>query len=349
MTQPTHKPLPFRPLLTAAGLLLVLLTLLATAGCKSAPTDTRSSSMIMTGEAFIESHERERIEQDRAAILGMAGEYKVSFDFHEVLVVRDGYDLAEPYHAEATELVKVIEDRGDFISLQHLLVVWMDDEPHVVKHWRQDWTYQGTQLYDYQGENRWSPTRISAGDAEGAWVQSVFQVDDSPRYWGVAKWVHQDGVSTWSAQTNRPLPRRESTKRDDYQVMGAVNAHIVTAEGWVHEQQNRKIDIHNDQSPVIAIEIGVNTYTRTDEVNFAAAEEYWQNTHAYWAQVRAVWDEVYAQRKPIHLEERWRGDTMFTHLFDLADLYWGEADVSDAPKQIREIVDAFLSRPVAAR
>ena len=306
----------------------------------SARTDNASDSAVTDAARF---------EQDRAAILGMAGEYTVSFDFREVMAVRDGYDLAEPYHTEATELVKVIEDRGEFISLQHLLVVWVEDEAHVIKHWRQDWAYQGTELYDYKGENRWVPMRISEDQAEGAWVQSVYQVDDSPRYWGVGQWVHQDGVSTWSAPTHRPLPRRELDKRDDYQVVGAVNTHIVTADGWVHEQQNRKIDIHNDQSPVIAIEIGVNTYTKTTEIDFAEAEEYWEKTHAYWAQVRAVWADIYAQRKPIVLEERWRGDTMFTHLFDLADLYWGETDVSGAPAQIREIIDAFLSREVAQR
>jgi hypothetical protein len=318
--------LPYRPLTTLAAAAAVIAAALGMFGCAS------------------------KFERDRAAILGMAGEYEVTFEFEEIEAVRDGYELAEPYKTGATELVKVIADEGEFISLQHLLVVWMDDgEPHVIKHWRQDWTYEGTQMYDFAGENRWNPTTISPADAEGAWVQSVYQVDDSPRYWGIGKWEHERGVSTWSAPTNRPLPRREHTKRDDYQIVGAINTHIVTADGWVHEQLNRKIDIHNEASPVIAIEEGLNTYTKTGEVDFSEAEEFWENSEKYWAEVRAVWADVFAKRQPIKLEERWRGDTMFTHLFDLADLYWGEEDVSEARGEVREIIDQFLSRPVAQR
>ena len=339
---------PYRPVMTLLATAAIAAAALGMIGCQSRGVQTTPSMIhVPTGNELVN---RAKLEQDRAAILGMAGEYEVSFDFHEVLSVRPGYELAEPYHAQATELVIVIADTGRFISMQHLLVVWMDDgQPHVVKHWRQDWTYQGTELYDYAGENRWNPQAISPADAEGAWTQAVYQVDDSPRYWGSAKWVHQNGVSTWSAATHRPLPRRELSKRDDYQIVGAVNTHIVTAEGWVHQQRNRKIDIHNAQSPVIVIEIGVNTYTKTDAVDFAAAQEYWANTNAYWAQVRAAWAEVYATRQPIELKNRVRGDTLFTHLFDLADLYWGEADTAKAKGQARAIIDDFLSRPVAGR
>ena len=63
------------------------------------------------------------IEQDRKAILAMAGDYKVTFQFQETVGIKPGYELKEPYHSEATEFIEVIEDRGDFISLQHVLVL----------------------------------------------------------------------------------------------------------------------------------------------------------------------------------------------------------------------------------
>lgn len=338
----------FRPVLTLLGALGILLAAFGLIGCGTTPHADKAAGP-EASQAQPGLSAQARFELDRKAILGMVGEYKVRFDFHEIMPVRQGYELAEPYHSEATELVKVISDTGSFISLQHLLVVWTEGKPHVVKHWRQDWQYEGTEMYRFAGENRWLPTSVAEADARGAWVQSVFQVDDSPRYWGVGRWSHADGVSTWSAESNRPLPRRESTRRSDYQIVGGVNTHIITPQGWVHEQRNRKIDIHNDQSPVIALEIGVNTYTKTDQVDFAAANEYWEKTRAYWQQVRAEWQEVYAQREPIELADRVRGDTMSTHFFDLSDLYWGKPDASQAREQIREIIKAFLTRPAVAR
>src|SRR5690606_21853417 len=116
------------------------------------------------------------------------------------------------------------------------------DQTHVVKHWRQDWQYEGAKGYDFQGENVWEPTTYSKAQARDGWMQSVYQVDDSPRYWGVGQWVHRDGVSTWtSSLTNRPLPRREFSKRSDYQVLAAINTHVVTDDGWMHYQSNYKL------------------------------------------------------------------------------------------------------------
>ena len=172
-------------------------------------------------------------------------------------------------------------------------------------------------------------------------MQSVYQVDDSPRYWGVGKWSHRDGVSTWSAPTNRPLPRREFSKRKDYQVVGAVNTHVVTPTGWVHYQHNHKLDKEHATQPVIALEVGVNTYEKTTETDFTAAEEYWANTDAYWAEVRAAWADVYGERQTLSLKSKWKGDKMYSHIFDLADDYWGQDDVSAARVKIDEVIDAF--------
>src|SRR5690606_39448320 len=53
-----------------------------------------------------------------------------------------------PYQSWGTEYVFVSEDRGDFIALQHVLVMRMQDrdgrisEPLVTRHWRQEWRYE---------------------------------------------------------------------------------------------------------------------------------------------------------------------------------------------------------------
>lgn len=339
-----HKPLfadlPLRPMLTLVAALLIAAAALGLLGCSAtgAPADTASaSSQSRTVKADA------KFEQDRRAILGMAGEYKVSFEFEETMALRDGYELKEPYHSQASELVKVIKDTGDSISMQHLLVVGQGDDQHVVKHWRQDWVYQADAGYEFQGDNVWEPITFSDEQAEGAWVQSVYQVDDSPRYWGIGTWDHRDGVSTWSAAANRPLPRREFSKRDDYQVLGAVNTHVVTDAGWMHYQSNYKLDKKAEDQKVIALESGVNTYTKTDEVDFGKAREYWQKTAPYWQEVRDAWSQVYGQRETIKLANRWKGDKMYTHMFDLADLYWGKADASEAREKIDTIIATFMN------
>ena len=83
------------------------------------------------------------LERDRRAILAMAGPYRVSFDFLEVLRFDPALKPDAPYQSWGTEYVFVSEDRGDFIALQHVLVmhVQMEDgstsKPMVVRHWRQ--------------------------------------------------------------------------------------------------------------------------------------------------------------------------------------------------------------------
>ena len=328
-----------RPILTLAGALAILLAAMGLIGCSAVSTDA----------AHATTNPVDTFEQDRAAILGMAGAYRVTFDFEETLALRDGYTLKPPYHAEADELVLVIQDTRDFISLQHLLVVRQGGEAHVIKHWRQDWRYQGTQGYDYAGDNTWTPVTYSDAQARGAWVQAVFQVDDSPRYWGVGRWTHHEGVSAWTAEpTHRPLPRREASKRNDYSVLSAVNTHIVTATGWVHQQDNRKLDPSDTHQPVLALEVGVNRYRKTDGQGLAKARDYWRHTAPYWAQVRNAWAEVYGRRQTIRLADRWKGDRLYTHLFDLSDLYWGEDDTRSVRPKIRRVIDAFLlSRQLA--
>ncbi|MFI4861793.1 MAG: DUF6607 family protein [Phycisphaerales bacterium JB063] len=339
--------IPFRPLLTLAGAAALLLTLLATVGCASgASTHTASTSAGVTpGPRTAADFER-----DRAAILGMTGEYKVSFDFAETLAIREGYELADPYHSEANELVLLVEDTGEFISLQHLLVVTHGGESHVIKHWRQDWAYESSDGYSFQGDNVWEPIGYDTATAKGTWVQSVYQVDDSPRYWGRGTWIHRDGVSTWSSTlTNRPLPRREFSKRSDYQILSAINTHVVTPDGWMHYQSNYKLDLESEDSPVIALESGVNTYERVSDVDFAAAHEYWDNTAVYWAQVRAVWDDIFTQQETVALRSAVRGDPMYNHLFDLADEYWGDAECADARGRVAELIGEFRTADAIAQ
>ena len=241
------------------------------------------------------------LERDRRAILAMAGPYRVSFDFLEVVRFDPALKQDAPYQSWGTEYVFVAEDRPDFIALQHILamrVLQADgkvSEPMVVRHWRQEWRYQAERLLAYQGTNTWAPREVPVADRQGTWVQSVYQVDDSPRYAARGRWQHSEGMSTWiSDETWRPLPRREFSVRKDYDVLLGTNRHTITPSGWVQEENNLKlasIDGH-----YLSREYGVARYERIRDFDFSPAQRYFTRTEPFWAEVRAAWREASASR-----------------------------------------------------
>lgn len=288
---PCHHHRPLAAALFAAGGLTLAAALPATA------TEAEVDAAPATAPATDAGPVIEAPSADRAAIRAMAGSFEVSFDFRETVATQPGYEITEPYHADAIELVTVIADEPNFISLQHVLVVETPDDgnPTVVKHWRQDWRFQDTELLEYAGHERWERRHLSSDEVTGTWSQAVYQTTDAPRYEAVGTWTHEAGISTWeSTDTWRPLPRREYTKRDDYHVVGCINRHVITPEGWVHEQHNRKLVLDPAGNTVgrVAHEIGVNRYTRCDASRLDPATRYWAEHGDRWAEIRAAWDTV---------------------------------------------------------
>ena len=231
--------------------------------------------------------------QDRAAILGMAGEFAVTFHFQETVGFQSGYELKKPYTEDAQELVLVAKNEPRQIELQHLLLAGGE----VIKHWRQVWTFEDTRVCEFRGSDTWRMRDLGADEARGTWTQLVTQVDDSPRYESYGRWTHDAGVSTWtSGHTWRPLPRRESGRSKEYQVIAGTNRHTLTPAGWVHEQDNTKTAVTDGKATAaIAREIGVNTYRclRPDEkADFTAARQMWEKDGTFWNQVTATWLEV---------------------------------------------------------
>lgn len=245
-----------------------------------------------------------RFERDRQAILAMAGDYEVRFAFHETTPFVEGYTPLEPKLSGGHEVVRVIEDTGERIVLQHILVAEHEGQAIVIKHWRQDWTYQPAEVLTYVGLNRWDLVEVPAEDRAGAWSQTVWQTDDSPRYGGVGRWTYENGVAEWESETQRPLARRDAIRTPPYDHYDAMNRHALTPFGWVHEQDNAKIDTLEDGTTATVVhEFGVNTYRRFDGFQVAAAETYWAATADYWAAVRAAWDEAIAAGDGVYVEE----------------------------------------------
>ncbi|MCW1884355.1 hypothetical protein OKA04_06400 [Luteolibacter flavescens] len=242
--------------------------------------------LLISGSAFAADA---TFEKDRKAILSMAGDFKVGFHFQETFSMHEGYKAEEKaYTEDAFETVKVVEDSGKRIVLQHILQVG----PMVVKHWAQIWTYEDTEILEFQGGRVWTTKKLTADEAKGKWSQRVTQVDDSPRYEGFAAWVHNaGGTSEWTAAANRPKPRREE-KRGDYDLLLVMNRHTITPEGWFHEQDNTKWVKREDASYPLVREVGFNPYIRVKDHDFAKSNDYWTKTESFWKDVRNVWDEL---------------------------------------------------------
>lgn len=323
---------------------------------------TRGSPVTLAPEISVPRPEFARatsaFERDRAAILALAGDYRVNFHFLESVGLTGNYSPSRPYHSWATEHIRVIADTGRFISLQHTLVMFFrnpdgtDSEPMTMKHWRQDWTFEDTDLHTFRGQSTWARRRASRDEAAGAWSQAVFQVDDSPRYEALGRWEHRGNLSVWTSERAwRPLPRREHTVRKDYDVMEGVHRIVLTPTGWLHEQNNWKRVAGEAPPPAdaaprfVAAEIGLDRYERISAPSLAAADAYWSRTSGYWAAVRRAWAEAHANRERFALRDQVDGQALFEHHFDFAGkLADGQPfDDAAAERHARATVERFLA------
>jgi hypothetical protein len=267
----------------------------------------------------------------------------VSFHFEETLVCTPAYEPGGVYEEDAAELVRVIADDGRRIALQHVLVVDAGSEdPMVVKHWRQVWTHEDPEQLVFRGHDTWETLRSTPEEAAGTWTQAVYQVGDAPRYESRGRWSHAGSSSIWDAEESwRPLPRREK-HREDYQAVGARNRHVITPEGWAHEQQNRKLVLDGEGAcvGVLVHELGLNRYERYEGRELAPAVAYWDGTAPFWADVRAVWSEALAGG------EAWRiqGGRTINSLTSMADDYLEGAwrDEAERLDRIRDLVSSSL-------
>jgi hypothetical protein len=286
-------------------------------------------------------------ERDRRAILTMAGTYRVSFDFLEVVSFDANAQPKAPYQSWGTEKIYVDRNEGGFISLVHILEmrIKQDDgsvsEPMVTKHWRQDWRYEPEYIVEFKGRDRWQRRKLAPAQAKGQWSQTVYQVDESPRYASVGRWQHTPSFSTWlSGETWRPLPRREWSVRNDYQVLIGTNRHTITLHGWIQEENNLKGVLATDrqledEQPFLAREYGVARYERIRDMDFAAADRYYERTRQFWNEVRARWNDAFASQEHITLRGPVDQLGLFVPLFEHAEaIAQGEQIANSSSRQV---------------
>lgn len=283
------------------------------------------------------------VKADKEAIKSMCGCYEVSFNFAEVYSPDLGYDLKKPYTSQATEWISIVSESDESVSMQHILQV---SPERIIKHWRQDWKYEDTELLQYKNASTWQVKRITEKEAKGTWTQEVFQVDDSPRYEGFGKWNHQEGFSFWEGSSDAPLPRRDLTTRDDYTVMQRRNRHTVFGDKHLHEEDNEKIDRSTKYGDeVIAVEKGYNTYKKVADDKCQFAKAWWENNQTFWAEVRTEWSKITTGKDEIKLDfEKGKNADFYKAMFGLGKKYMAEEKFKskEARKEINALLVKFL-------
>lgn len=271
---------------------------------------------------------------DQQNIKDMCGCYEVRFNFAETFNnAKDStYQASKVKQVGALEWVQLVEDKPNKIVMQHLLIA---NDTMIIKHWRQDWLYENTDFYQFYKDKTWKFEKLAKEDVKGLWTQKVYQVDDSPRYEGSASWVHVDGKNYWVNTTDAPLPRREYTVRNDYNVLKRRNIHAITDYGWLHEQDNDKI-IRDDEGNdfVLAQEKGYDTYTKVTDEKCKAAQDWWKENEAFWKIVRNKWQDIFEQNKDLELQKSVDNKPLFAHLFAMP--------ANSSKKEIEAVIESFI-------
>ena len=279
-------------------------------------------------------------EQDINAIKSFCGCFKVNFNYTETFSPKEGYEKHADYNSGALEWAELIEDSDNKLSIQHLLVVM---DTMVIKHWRQDWLFENQNIFHFEKDDTWNFKTVSKEEVKGQWTQKVYQVDDSPRYSGSSTWVHVDGKHYWENKSDSPLPRREYSKRSDYQVMIRGNRQEVTETGWIHEQDNDKvIRIDGQKDVLLAQEKGMNTYVRVPDEECIAAKNWWKNNQKFWSKVRKSWEPIYDREGTLGLKKRAEKKPLYKHMYKL------EAD-NASKKEISKALQLFVMEDAATK
>ena len=271
------------------------------------------------------------------AIKSMCGCFDVKFQFAETFSYSEDsiYQPSKNKTAGALEWAQLVQDSDDKIVIQHLLIVGDEDNPMIIKHWRQDWLYQNNNFYEFNHDRKWNYIELSDNDIEEQWTQKVYQVDDSPRYEGSGTWLHIGNNNFWENTTSAPLPRREYTKRSDYNVTLRSNRHQIIDKGWVHDQDNKKIiRKEGEHDFILAEEKGYNTYTKVADSRCKAAKEWWLENQDYWSKVRNVWAGIYSLKTNLELADKIEGKRLYDVLFSM--------DIKSSEKKIKKAIDSYI-------
>ena len=272
----------------------------------------------------------------------LCGCFQVDFRYAETFSPNPDYKYHEREETGGTaELALPIEVSDKKIVIQHLLIVGQN---MVVKHWREEWTYENPVIWKYKGDRLWVKEAVPAVAVKGKWTQTVWEVADEPRYQGYSQFVDLDGKTIWQNTTDAPLPRREYSVRNDYNILKRTNRLNINDSGYLHEQDNQKIIRKNGADQLLVEEKGHNIYKRIDDKECTAAKEYWEKNADYWGRVRKIWADYINTHNSISLKNKIDDKFLHEYLINLGKEYAAKK-VSEAEidKKIKNEITKFIS------
>lgn len=279
---------------------------------------------------------------DLKAIDNLCGCFEVTFNYAETFTndTQNEYKAGKLNDKAVVELSLPIEKTDKKVVIQHILVAG----GHVIKHWREDWTYENANLWTYDGDQTWKKLPATKPEqVKGSWTQTVWEVDDAPRYQGTSRWVENNNSLYWLNTTDAPLPRREYTKRDDYNVMERTNRLTINGNGYMHEQDNRKIIRKGGKDEVLAYEKGYNNYVKVADSKCEAAKKFWTaEKAAFWKDVVAVWDTKMAKASTLTLTKDVDGKLMYEALDEIE-----KKNLTGAARQ--KAIEALMVKYIAVK
>ncbi len=290
---------------------------------------------------LISTTARADFKSDHDSIAAMKGCFEVTFHFQETGTTDPSYPIrSKEYNEHGLEWVELDRDSGTLLSLQHILIT--PNGP--LKHWRQQWEYQAESALYFKGNATWRTEELNATSVAGKWLQRVFQVDDSPRYECVAEWVG----NAWECSTYAPLPRREFSQRSDYNVLDRTNKHIITADGWLHDQDNRKLIVNEKGATQIATEKGLDTYHRVEDARCLDAQKHWAVNKSAWNTIQDMWMHMRSHHPAFSLNPKVNNKLLWEALFELEDAAMAEAtttgtlDTKALGKKAHDLIHLYM-------
>ena len=180
--------------------------------------------------------------QDTAArghIRNMAGCYDVTYYFHED-GTHDYFSDEKPPAIENEEFLAVTRDEPDGIVIQHATI---SPEGQAIPHWHEVWT---------RGPGGW--TQSVYGRTPGAEERELRYRCTAP--WSMNRWECDIGPA--------PKPFRDNGApfgwyREDYDHLHRKHTILVTPQGWVQSERNRKL---TEDGELVSHELGYIIYRK---------------------------------------------------------------------------------------
>lgn len=242
-------------------------------------------------------------ENDVDAIRSQAGCFQVQFLFNEPIKTSDGSLQVRPYKSTVTEWVHITENtqvgnETKKISIVHIMTAARGF--HVMKHWRETWTYSPTEIWEYRPEQKlytWEKRSLNPEEYQGRWIQTMHHINDGPNRACEGTWTHGE-TSKWTCTAVAPITRRDWGRTDighyRYNYENTYQNNQFFIGGTIHKF------LGQDE---VSTEEGGSNYTRVDDSLCSPAQEWWASNQSSWDSLLKAWERISQESSSISLKD----------------------------------------------